>query len=357
METLTLTTELLENITRPAFIVAEGVIRQANSAALQHQFAPGAQIRPLISTGVEEYEAFSSGRLSLTITNNSISYATVVLVCESGQLFCLDPDFSSPELTVLALAAQQLREPLSTALTCTNSLLPEGNPDIPDDLRMQLAKINKSLHILHRAVCNMSDAGQLAKPRASRTEYRNATEVFRTIVEKAATYTAQAGRTLRFANTCEAVNAMLDEEKLERAVMNLLSNSIKFSPKGSNISATLRSSGKKLYFSVCSDVSLPLPHPTSDLFSLFLRAPGLEPAERGIGLGMTVVRNVIAAHNGTLLMDITPEGQIRFTFSITAQAQATGSLRSPVLRPGDYAGGYDHALVELADVLPPECYK
>lgn len=357
MEPLTLTTELLDNISRPAFIAVGGVVKQVNTAAAGHLFKPGDSICDLISTGAEEYEAFSSGRLSLTLTNASGSYAAVVLVCEAGQLFCLEPDFDQPELAVLALAAQQLREPLSTALTCTNALLPDESLEALANVQMQLARINKSLHSLHRTICNMSDAAQLAKVSLARAEYRNATNVFNAILEKASSYTSQAGRKLRYEGLPEGVSTMLDEEKLERAVMNLLSNAIKFSPDGSEIFAALRHSGKKLYFSICSEVRTQLPQPSSGLFSQFLRAPGLEPAERGVGLGMTVVRGVATAHNGTLLMDMTPEGRIRFTFSIEERPLSAGNLRGKVLRPGDYTGGYDHALVELSDVLPPELYK
>ena len=35
---------------------------------------------------------------------------------------------------------------------------------------------------------------------------------------------------------------------------------------------------------------------------------------------------------------------------------ADGNVTSPILLP-DYAGGFDHGLTELADVLPPEVYQ
>lgn len=357
MEALTLTAGLLENISRPAFLAANGIITQCNTAAVQHQFTPGTEIRSLITIGTEEYEAFSSGRLSLTLANNGVQYAAVVLVSESGQLFCLEPDIEQPELSVLALAAQHLRGPLSTAMTCTGALLPNESLQELAEVQLQLARINKSLHSLQRAICNMSDAGQLAKPRSTQTEYRNAAAVFDSILEKASAYAEQTGRHLNYTGSAQSVGAMIDEEKLERAVLNLISNAIKFSPSGSTLSAELRTQGKKLYFSIYSPSDSTLAKPGRDIFSQFLRAPGLEPPTHGIGLGMTVVRNVAAAHGGTLLMDHVPEKGIRFTISLESQPFKGSTVRSTLLRPGDYTGGYDHALVELADVLPPELYK
>lgn len=356
MDTPILTNELLENLPRPAFLVKDGVIIQANAAAAQLGILRDTPVLPLIGIGKEEYARFESGRLCLTLTCGGIHYHAVVFQGDCVQLFSLEPEANEPEMRTLALVAQQLREPLSNALLSANALLPEAQLQQLPDVQLQLAKINQNLLRIHRAICNMSDVGQLATPRLTKAEYRNVNAIVGEIMEKAAAYMEHTGRHLAYTGLDQSVATVVDAEKLERAVLNLLSNAVKFSDTGAVISAELRKSGSKLYVSVSAEARNP-EQPIGNLFSQFLRSPGLEAPEHGIGLGLSVVRQVAAAHGGTLLVDrMQDTGAIRFTLSLAVR-HAEGGLNAPVLRPGDYAGGYDHMLLELSDILPPELYK
>ena len=356
MDTPILTAELLENIFRPAFLVKDGTIRQANTAAAQLGFLPDSPVSAMICAGSEEYAQLTSGRLCLTLSVNGTHYLAVIFCNGSDLLFCLDPDVYEAELKALALVAQQLREPLSNALLGTGALLPDEHlRDLPD-VQLQLAKINQNLYRLHRALCNMSDVGQFATPRLTKAEYRNASALFDEYLEKAATYLEHSGHAISYTGTDHPISTVIDAEKLERAVLNLLSNAAKFSVPGTTITASLRNAGNKLYFSVCTETKDP-EQPIGNLFSQFLRNPGLESPENGIGLGLSIVRKAVAAHGGTLLVDRVQDTGIRFTISLPIVSPKDHELRAPTLRPGDYAGGYDHTLLELSDILPPELYR
>lgn len=351
-----LTIELLENIARPAFLAKDGTITHVNKEAARQGFLPGSAVLPLILIGEEEYARFQGGRLCLTISNNGIRYQTVIFREDGEELFSLEPELCDREQRTLALIAQQLREPLSNALLTTNALLPEEQlQDLPD-IQNQLAKINLNLHRLHRAICNMSDAGQLSVPRPSRTSHRNVSAIVHEILEKASAYLEQAGCSLAYESPEKPVTTAVDEEKLERAILNLISNAAKFSKTGSTIRARLQRNGNKLYFSV-STRAANSEQPLGNLFSQYLRSPSLDSPDNGIGLGLTIVREAAAAHDGTLLVDHAEDGVIRFTMSLAVVPHTDGALRAPILRPGDYSGGYDHALLELSDILPFELYK
>ena len=93
-----------------------------------------------------------------------------------------------------------------------------------------------------------------------------------------------------------------------------------------------------------------------NLFSRYQREPSLEDSRWGIGLGLSIVRNTAIAHNGTLLLESTPTGQ-KFTITLAIEQSRDDIVRSPVLLPVDYTGGYDKALVELSEILPADLYK
>ena len=342
--------QVLERLTCPALIVEAGIITYANTLAQQHMILQDTPIESLISIGAEEYAQFCGGSLCLTLSVLGTRYDTTVVRNETCDIFYLEFEAASPELKAFALASQHLREPLSGALHCAGLL----QDSISTGEDQKLEQLNRNLHQIHRALCNMSDIGDFESARSIMTHYSDATAIFSEILEKASHMVKQAGRDLVYTIPQESIGTMLDREKIERAVYNLISNAVKYSPKDTTIRANLHRNGKILYFSIENATSQSI---SNNIFSKFQRAPGLEQLHTGLGLGLAVARKAAAAHHGTLLMDQTPEGLQRFTISIALRRPQSAEVHSPVLLPIDYAGGYDHALLELSDILPPELYK
>lgn len=343
--------ELLEKINLPAFLVENGTVVCVNEAAQKKQITIGLEISPCISTGAEEYAQFTDGKLCITLTVCGALLTATVVPNGDAHLFCLEPDFQDPELRAFALAAQHLREPLANALTCANLLSEQ------DGASDQLSQLNRNLYQLHRAICNMSDTAEYHNQRHSKMEYRDVCGVFSEVMEKAAALLFEGNHSLEFSVPSEAVNTLIDAEKLERALLNMISNAVKFSPKDSTVRAEMHRNGQKLYFTVQNINDKNADTPASNVFSCYLREPGIEPPNKGIGLGMSIVQKTAAAHNGTLLMEKSESAGVRFTMSIAVQSVKPDKLRSNIRYPVDYAGGYDRALTELSDVLPAKLYK
>lgn len=342
--------EMLEQFQFPAFLVKDGIITQANRASLLRQIEIGSAVESIIKTGNREYADFSQGKLCLTLSVGNITYHTSVTKSGDFDLFCMESEYEGPELRALALAAQQLREPLSNAMLCTDNLLKDS-----PECQQQLQQINRSLYQLHRALSNMSDAAEYTKQRPFKIETKDVCGVIEELMEKAAHLASEAGYTLTFKGLNKVICCPIDSEKLERGILNLISNAIKFS-SGSDINASLSCNKNRLYLTICN-ASEAIPADTrSNLFSRFLREPGIEDGRHGIGLGMTIVRSVAAGHGGTVLFEQTEENGIRFTLTLDIQQSSDVYVRSPVLLPTNYSGGYDPALVELSDILPPHLY-
>ncbi len=341
---------MLDLMIQPAFSVKENIIQQVNAAAEALLITPGTDVRDLLRTGKEEYAAFQDGCLHLTLNLSAKGCGACLRRIQGYDVFTLDPESEEGELRALSLAARELREPLTSVMVAAERLL----PSVESENKEQAARLNRALHQMLRLIGNMSDAGRANT--VSRQETRNLPELFGEIFEKAQSLVQQAGIRLTYQGLQEEILCLADGEQLERAVLNILSNAIKFTPKGGVIHAQLTRSGKMLYLRI-ADSGSGLAEPVrSTVFSRYLRQPGIEDSRYGLGLGMVLIRSAAAAHGGTVLLD-QPEGiGARVTMTLAIRQNMDTLLRSPVLRV-DYAGERNHGLIELADCLPLSAYE
>ena len=342
---------LLDHIIRPAFIVKENRIEKVNQAAEGLLLAPGMDVRTLLQTGAEEYEAFKSGSLYLKLNLSANGCGAAVVKEDGMDVFLLDQESDDGELRSLALAARELREPLTKVIITADRLF----PDVSDpETKQQMARLNRGLHQMLRILGNMSDAGRNVA--ASRQETWDIGKLFDEVFEKAEALVAHTGITLTYEGLSEDVLCLADAEQLERAVLNILSNAIKFTPKGGSIEAKLTRHGRMLRLSILDSGSGIAENVRSSVFSRYLRQPAIEDTRYGIGLGMVLIRSAAAHHGGTVLID-QPQGRgTRITMTLAIRQNTNHLLRSPVMRV-DYAGERDHGLIELSDYLPAELYE
>lgn len=338
---------LLQRYMTPAFLVAGGTVAYTNTEAAARQIQAGMNIDELICIGKEEYSQFTDGRLYLAICVGEQTYRAYTEKLEEYHIFFLESEYDDPTLRAFALAAKQLRQPLANAMMCAGEL-----PGPQEDLN----QISRSLYQLHRALCNMSDAAGYSTLRSVRLENRDVCSFMEEVIEKAAALLEKTGTTVRYSGPKSPVICPVDSEKLERSVLNLLSNAAKFAQEKKAITVTLCKKGNRLFLSVENEgAQIPM-QVRENLFSRYQREPSLEDSRWGIGLGLSIVRNTAIAHNGTLLLENTPTGQ-KFTITLAIEQLRDDIVRSPVLLPVDYTGGYDKALVELSDILPADLYK
>lgn len=343
---------LLEMIDRPAFIVKDGIIIDRNEPAKHRQIPLGEAVASLMPEGCDAYRDYRGGILYLTLQIGWIRCGATVVRQEAGDIFLMDRDADQAQLQTLALAAQQLRMPLSNVMTVADQLFPELSEEAHKEKASQM---RRALFQLMRLITNMADAERytgLDDPTFENTEL---VSFIREIVEKADASVAPTQMRLSF-NCPEArIFTMIDRERMERAVLNLLSNAVKFSRPGSPVEVQLTRSGKLAMLTVEDRGSGIADHVQGTLFHRYMREPAIEDSRFGLGLGMTLVRTVAAAHGGTVLLEQTEGTKVAMTMAI--RKEVPGALRSPRLRIGDYAGGRDLGLLEFSDCLPNSAYE
>lgn len=332
-----------ELLLRPAFSVEDGHINRINREAGKYLLEEGTPILSLITAGQEEYEAFQDGVLSLTLCIQGQSIAASVQNTDQGQLFILEQEQQDAYLQSMALAAQQLRGPLAGMMAAV------------DRMEQGDEQLNRRMYQMLRIVSNMSDTARFASPNLHQ-EYVDAVALTKEIFDRAAAFAEESGFTIQLCAPTAPIYTLANPELLERAIYNLLSNAMKFSPEAGRIQATLCQNGSRLRLTVEDaghgmDIGI-----QSSLFQRYQRQPGIEDPTHGLGLGMALVRLAATVHGGTVLIDHPRESGTRITLTFAIRETSSNIVRSPMLYP-DYAGGRDHALIELSDVLPASLYK
>ena len=92
-----------------------------------------------------------------------------------------------------------------------------------------------------------------------------------------------------------------DQEQLDRVLMNLLSNSIKFTPPGGKVTVSAKCGEEAAVIRV-TDTGIGIPEKDKkDLFNRFFRASNaVNAAVPGTGLGLSITRTIVANHGGDL---------------------------------------------------------
>lgn len=347
---------MLDLMVQPGFCVQNNTIVKVNPAAAALLLTPGREIRDLLLTGKEEYAAFQDGCLYLTLQFGGENWGASVTRMGAFHVFILEQEADQAELQAMALAARTLREPLSGVMSTASRLFPMAALQDDPVTREQVARLNRGLLQMLRIISNMSDAEQYTAARCVYMEVRDVSALMQEIFDRNRELIAHAGLKLTFRNLDMPLDCLVNGDKLERAVLNILSNAIKFTPKGGSLDCSLSRRGNMLYLQV-QDSGCGVPESIrGQIHNRYCRQPGLEESRYGIGLGMVLIRSVAALHGGTVLVDHPNGIGTRITMTIDIREKQAGALHSPVLRI-DYSGGLDHSLIELSESLPNYLYE
>lgn len=344
----------LELMDRPAFCVKDTVVIAMNNGAERRMLRLGTDIYEIVTEHKAAYDAFQGEKLYLSITIGGLSYNASVVRTPECDIFTINQDSDDSQLQALALAAQQLRNPLSNVMTVADQLLQKLD-DNDNVSQGQVRQINHGLFQLLRIIGNMSDAGYYQDPGFYGLQSVDLAAVFNEILEKIQTAYADQNTKVIYTGLPYSVFGMANPEKLERGIYNLLSNALKFSPDGSTVEAKLIKNENQLSFIVTNtSIGAAEEH---GFWDRYRREPAIEDTRYGLGLGMTLVSSVAAVHKGTVLIDHPAPNQTRVTMTIAIIKNSSDEVRSPRLLIGDYAGGRDKALLELAEILSADSYE
>lgn len=167
--------------------------------------------------------------------------------------------------------------------------------------------------------------------------------------EKAEPLFALRGVQLRFRADRDSQIVAMNARMLERALLNLLSNALKFTPEGGVVTVSVKT-GARFVQIVVTDTGCGISSDRLDhIFERYLEIERMDPAPHGLGLGLPLCRRIAQGHGGSLMAESKVGKGSSFTFSLPNVRSSMASLSDVRF---DYAGGFNHVLVEMSDALP-----
>lgn len=341
-------TQVLNLFAQPAFWTKDGVVQWFNSAAAPYVYE-GMNVIPLI-----EGQPFAQWNrkdiLQVSVVLGDCAYDATVQPTEDGELFVASRPTSEVRAAAAAAvsSAASLTAPLHNMLNAAERLFSqlEGQPSV----RESASVLNQSIYRMMRLCGQLSDGGNLLLRMQS--AYKTTLDVkafFDELVCQALPLVERMDRKLVYEPLPASLRADVDKMLLERAIYNLLSNSLQHTPKGGTVTLSLQRQGSCLLIQVKDDGEGISTAARASLFSRFSEM-AVGGHRHGIGMGLSIVREVARLHNGTMTVASDPEkGGTTVTFSISLE-RATITLRSPVFRMERWDNRH-HGLVELSDVL------
>lgn len=103
---------------------------------------------------------------------------------------------------------------------------------------------------------------------------------------------------------------------LYRAVLNYLSNAVKYTPPGGQIVLQARQEGAELLIEVQDNGPGIPPESQLRLFERFYRVPSVQEEVRGSGLGLAIVKSIAEAHRGRVYVQSEPGQGSRFGIAL-----------------------------------------
>nr|HPR60150.1 ATP-binding protein [Prolixibacteraceae bacterium] len=134
---------------------------------------------------------------------------------------------------------------------------------------------------------------------------------------------------------CENLSGYVDAKKIEKIVWNLLSNALKFTPKGGSIAIRLievKENEERRMKLVISDNGTGISEQDKDkIFERFYKAEKDGNINKeGTGIGLSIVKELVAMHRGQIYVDSTPN--VGSTFSVVIpidiEAYSTNEIES-----------------------------
>jgi signal transduction histidine kinase len=198
--------------------------------------------------------------------------------------------------TFVSIMAHEIRQPLSALLSAVDVIR----------LSPEAATANRALEIMRRQIGQMSrvvddllDATRWARGKVTLRKQRlDVRDVVRDAALDIAAAVAERGHELVVATASEPLWADADPQRLHQVLSNLLRNAVKYTDPGGRILIAADRRAATVTLRV-SDTGCGIePEALTSVFDLFAQVRPSEVA--GLGIGLSVVREIVTLHGGRI---------------------------------------------------------
>jgi len=259
---------------------------------------------------------------------------------------------------VLQQVSGQLRLALGNIHSALSRLAPPDARDGDRKTDLDAAVLCQSYYRILRLTNNLADAAEASQPSEVKLNNGDIIHFCRTVMERAEQPAELLGIQTEFRCEKRAHILAMNKDRLERLLLNLLSNAFKFiRPDEKKVTLEVKVE-REFVRLVLTDTGVGMtPDDLATAFDRCRLAGRQAPPPHGLGLGLPICRRIAAEHGGTVLITSTPGVGTTVTVSLPNRKLPTQRMMEPpVLGAVDLYGGFNKTLVELSDALKKDAF-
>ncbi|MBM7871672.1 signal transduction histidine kinase [Clostridium pascui] len=236
------------------------------------------------------------------ILSNSFNH----MIKENKRLLEEKDHYDKLKTEFIANMSHELRTPLNIIFSAVqlSSLYMNNNPEgfANTKMKQHITIIKQNCYRLLRLVNNIIDITKIDSGfMESNLQNANIVEVIENITLSTAEYVESKSRNLIFDTDIEEKIMNFDLEKMERIMLNLISNATKFTKPGDTIEVNIYDKEEFILISV-KDNGIGISQDNlKQIFERFKQVgPLLSRTHEGSGIGLSMVKSLVEMHDGTI---------------------------------------------------------
>jgi PAS domain S-box-containing protein len=202
----------------------------------------------------------------------------------------------------LATLSHELRTPLNAILGWTSLLLKE--PGFTGRTRHALETVLRNAHAQTQLIEDLIDLSRVVTGKLIiEPQPIDLLDVIHAAIDAVRPGAEAKGLNIHLDAKLSSYLTLGDEDRMRQAIWNLLSNAVKFTPEGGTVTLRLERGERQIRVQVIDTGIGISPDFLPHVFDRFRQADSSTTREHGgLGLGLAIVRSIVEAHGGTVLV-------------------------------------------------------
>lgn len=343
-----------DNSLNAIFVVREGKIEYCNAASKK--------LLPRLRVEEDDTHLFKdislSGRQGIIFMSICGKTCRVSVMpredCVVYTIYSMGENTESVNSGFIAPACSALRDALASLKISGDLISPHFDGSEDEKIQLYRSTAAHSYFKIARIVGNLSHMENFRADAKLTMESMDIAELCSTLFDTVSSITEETGVKLTYIGPKSGVLYSGEADEIEQMVLNLLSNSFKYTPPGGEITAKLVDAKQSIVISVSDTGEGISDSVLANIFCGSSAEKKFTDIRNGVGVGLCIVRHIAERHGGSVFIDSRKGEGTRVTVSLPVKPERAGIVRTPVARYN--SDGMGRILTELSDVLSYKAY-